>query len=134
MSLSFYHGVLSASDSSRRLKAKGPGYYLLRMSDVIAGEYILSYLNSKCNVIHLVIPTAKRNSVIGKNQHLTRLEDVVMFVIDKFSSSNELLFQLNAAECQDDPPEPERRNKKIRKSGPSVADGRVQIQPHQEAG
>ena len=64
-SLPYYHGELSASAATRRLMAKGAGYWMVRKSDVAPEEYILSYVNRKCVVAHLIIPRNKRNSVIG---------------------------------------------------------------------
>ena len=108
MSLPYYHGVLSTSATSTRLRSRGHGYWLLRMSDVVEGEYVLSYVNKQGLVVHLIIPQTKKNAVIGQNQQLRTLEEIVTFVVETHTHRDDLLFQLNSVECQDDPVDPER--------------------------
>ena len=100
LTLAFYHGVLSSVEAEARLRAKGPGHYLLRLSSIQVDEYVLSVLTSTDQVRHLLVPRTRRSDLIVKN-NLQSLAEVVQFIVSNFNASdgqNLFQFQLNEEE------------------------------------
>ena len=86
-------------EAEARLRAKGPGHYLLRLSSIQVDEYILSVLNNKDQVRHLLVPRTRRNDLISKNPTLQNLADVVQFIVSTFiGSDGQTLFQFQLNE------------------------------------
>ena len=98
--LAFYHGVLSSMGAEARLRAKGHGHYLLRLSTIQVDEYVLSVLTNQDHVRHLLVPRTRRNDLIAKN-NFQSLAEVVQFIVSTFNASdgqNLFQFQLNEEE------------------------------------
>ena len=101
LTLAFYHGVVSSMEAETRLRAKGPGHYLLRLSSIQVDEYVLSVLTNRDQVRHLLVPRTKRNDLISKNPTLKSLAEVVQFIVSNFignDGQNLFQFQLNEEE------------------------------------
>ena len=105
LTLAFYHGPLTSMKAEARLRAKGPGHYLLRLSSLDVGEYVLSVINSKDQLRHLSVPKSKRSDLIAKHPNLTTLAEVVNFIISSCierDGQSLFQFQLNVGEADHD--------------------------------
>ena len=87
---SWYHGILSAKEAERRLVTNGvPGYFLLRQSELLPGEYILSYLLKGKIVRHVKIPKNRKiiqvqsrsDLLFAQYEPTENLMDIVNYII-----------------------------------------------------